>query len=162
MSVSVAAVLVLSACGSRNGALKRITVPKSKMTIELPGNWRFRDATYPSDHATLFWYDPHDAFAKVEMVISGCVGCVSYPEKNDYTTPDPRAEVPQFATVQRSADPYIAPFHLFDAPYEDDGTVIVLHRGSTIAGSVVLQVWLPAKKQAEATQILASFTPALS
>jgi hypothetical protein len=146
---------VASGCGAAPSGLKQTTLPNNAGTVELPGNWRFRDASYPSDHATWFWYDPTDSFAKLRIVASGCGGCVS--RNNDGVTPYPQGEMPQFATVTASPDPYTVTYQVFDTPYADDGMVIVTHTGSTITGSLIFDLWLPTKRHAEAAQILASF-----
>jgi hypothetical protein len=156
--VVAACALALSACGGASGtALKRVTIPFKAGTIELPGNWRFRDAGSVGDHSTWYWYDPTDAFAKLRVIGSGCVGCVS--KHADGRTPNPRGEMPQYAAITAAPNPYTLSYQVFDTPYPDDGMVIVTHSGSGITGSLILDLWLPPKKSAEAAQILASFQP---
>ena len=139
--------------------LKRFYGPRHSFSVLLPNNWKFRNASYPSDHSTYFYYDPHDAFAKLEIVGSGCVGCVM---KSDiqgtpgYEQPNPSGELPQYATVTSRPNQYVESFNVFDTPYEDDGMVIVTHSGTNITGSVIVQLWLSKKEQTEAAQILSS------
>jgi len=74
----VFALLVLAGCDSGSStALRPFHLPYKAGTIDLPGNWRFRDGGGVGDHSTWFWYDPNDAFAKLRVIASGCVGCVS-------------------------------------------------------------------------------------
>jgi hypothetical protein len=141
--------------GSSNAPLRRFDLPSHLGTIELPADWRFRDASYPSDHSTWFWYDPGDAFAKLEIVDSGCEGCVSK-SVNGVTVANARAMVPGDAVVTAAPDPFTVAYRVFDAPYSDDGMVIVTRKGSKITGSVILDLWLPDRRAAEAAQILAS------
>ena len=131
--------------------------PRHSFSVLLPADWKFRDASYPSDHSTYYWYDPHDAFAKLEIVGSACVGCVS--KNSDGVTPTPSGELPQHTTVTAHSDPYVESFNRFDTPYSDNGMVIVTHpaNSSGINGSIIVQLWLPLKEQTESAQILASF-----
>lgn len=147
--------LVLAGCGGGSStALKTFHLPYKAGTIQLPGNWRFRDGGAVGDHSTWFWYDPNDAFAKLRVIASGCGGCVS---TNNGVTPYPRGELPQFATVTAAPDAYTLAYQVYDTPYPDDGMVVVLHKASTIEGSIIVDLWLPTKLNAEAAQILASF-----
>ena len=143
---------VLAGCGGSSTALRRVSFPYKAATIELPSNWKFRDASYPSDHATWYWYDPHDPFAKLRVVFSGCVGCVS----TNSGTPDPRAELPQYATVTAAPNQNTVSYTVFDTPYPDSGMVVVTEDRGHVAGSLVLDLWLPQKDSAEAAEILAS------
>jgi hypothetical protein len=155
--VAVVVVVAAGCGGGSSGALKRVRPPHGGFSIELPSGWKFRDASYPSNHSTYFWTDPHDSFAKLKVVGSGCVGCVT--KNQDATTPDPSGYVPTGATVTASSDPYVASFQQFDTPYPDDGMVVVTHDGSNVTGSYTVELWLPEKQSAKATQILASFRP---
>jgi len=156
LAVVLVTVAVIAGCGGGSShALKSFSPPGNGFSIQLPSDWKFRDASYPSDHSTYYWYDPHDAFAKLEVIGSGCVGCVT--KNNDGVTPDPSGEVPQGATITANADPYVTSFNTFDTPYTVKGLVVVTHRGAGVTGSWIVELWLPDKKQAEATEILASF-----
>jgi hypothetical protein len=153
--LAVLLALVVGCGGGNSHALRRVSPPHGGFSIELPSDWRFLDASYPSDHATYYWYDPHDAFAKLRVIGSGCVGCVT--KNNDGVTPNPSGEMPQYATVTARSDPYVLSFDDFDTPYSGKGMVVVTHRGSDVTGSLILELWLPEKDAAETTQILASF-----
>ena len=127
--------------------------------VLLPSTWRFRDASYPSDHATHLWYDPANALRKLEVVISGCVGCV---ETNfDPHRPNPLAEVPQGATKKHWLSPWKVAFvnYALDDPYPANGIVVVLNRHGNVAGSAIAQLWLPSSEHATATAVLNSFRP---
>lgn len=148
--------LALTACGGpSSNALRRRALPFKSGTIEMPANWKHRFGGSVGDHGTDFWYDPNDAFAKLRSVESGCEGCVA----NADGTPNPRGEIPQYATVTASPDPFTAAYHLSDTPYNDSGMVVVEHVGSKIVGSLIFDLWLPDKASAEAAQILGSYQP---
>src|SRR5437763_13797493 len=67
--------------------------------VLLPPSWKFRDASYPSDHTTQLWTSPADRNAKLEVVIAACVGCVT---KNfDGKTPAPEQEAPAHAQITK-------------------------------------------------------------
>jgi hypothetical protein len=158
LAVAAVCALALSACGGASGtALKRVTMPFKAGTIDLPGNWRFRDAGSVGDHSTWYWYDPRDSFAKLRVIESGCGGCVS--KNADGLTPEPHGEMPPYAVVTAAPNPYTLAYQVSDTPYPDDGMVMVTHSGSGITGSLTLELWLPPKRSAEAAQILASFQP---
>ena len=65
--------------------------------------------------------------------------------------------MPQYATVTAGSDPYVISFQVFDTPYLNNGMVVVTHKGSNVTASFIVELWLPEKKQAEVTEILASF-----
>jgi hypothetical protein len=126
--------------------------------VRLPATWRFRDASYPSDHSTHLWYDPANPLRKLLVVVSGCVGCV---EKNfDPHRPNPAAEVPRGATTFRIS-PWKVAFSTYtsDDPYPENGVVVVLHRSAAIDGSAIAKLWLPQREHATATAVLNSFSP---
>jgi hypothetical protein len=143
--------------GPSGVSLTRFSLPDKAGSIRLPSDWRFKNASYPSDHSTWFWYDPNNSFAKLRIVASGCIGCVS--KNADAVTSYPRGDLPANAIVTASPSPYTILYRVFDTPYQNEGRVVVLHDDSGVTGSDILDLWLPAKKSAEAARILASFQP---
>jgi hypothetical protein len=149
-----AVTLVAAGCGGSSATLKRVFPPLGGFSITVPSNWPFASGDSEGDHVTYFWYDPHDPFAKLRIVVSGCRGCVT---KNQGNTPYPRGDLPQDATVTKKSDPYTLSFRKHDRPYRDDGMVVVTHNSLRVTGSFIIDLWLPDKNQTEAAQILASF-----
>lgn len=133
------------------------TGPRSAYRVKLPTTWRFRDASYPSDHATHLWYEPSNPLRKMLVTLSGCIGCVS---TNNYTTPNPRGELPGDATTTYRLTPWKLAFSGFgtDDPYPSNGFVEVTHTSRGIDGSVIVELWLPQSQHLVATAILNSFT----
>jgi len=125
-------------------------------TVPLPVGWRFKNESYPSDHATHLWYDPANRRKKLLVVVSGCVGCVS---KSNATVPNPQGGLPRGVTSTYRISPGKLAFAASSAadPYPDNGVVIVTRHGKTISGSIVLQLWLPAAQHGLATYILDNF-----
>lgn len=161
---AVFVLLLLVAVGASSAAIAAPgTTPlvgrhKVGYSVRLPAAWRFKNASYPSDHATHLWWNPSNALAKMEVVLSACVGCVS---KNlDGKTPNPRGELPQGA-IRHVINPYTLGFLTYssDDPYPDNGVIYVTHAGSRITGSVIVHLWLPKSQHALATRILNSFRP---
>jgi hypothetical protein len=124
--------------------------------VPLPASWRFRNASYPSDHATHLWYDPANPLRKLLITISGCVGCVS--THND-TAPYPQGELPQGVTRTYRISPGKLAFAAYstDDPYPENGVVIITRRNHAIDGSIILQLWLPSSQHQLATYILDNF-----
>ena len=137
-------------------ALKWRTGLRGFYTVPLPVTWRFKDASYPSDHATQLWYDPANPLKKLGVVVSGCVGCVS---RHNYTDPYPQGELPQGVTGTYRISPGKLAFTAYatDDPYPENGMVIVTRHGRAISGSIILQLWLPASQHKLATYILDNF-----
>lgn len=61
--------------------------------VLLPSTWRYRDASYPSDHSTDLWYDPSNPLCKLLVTVSGCI-------ETDFDAhrPNPKGELPSYAT----------------------------------------------------------------
>jgi hypothetical protein len=137
--------------------LHRVSPPHGGYSVLLPTGWRFRDASYPSDHATHLWYQPSNALLKMSVVLSDCVGCVS--QNLDDTKPNPRGELPQGVVSTYRISKWVLAYEAFssDDPYPDNGMVIVTHRGARVTGSVIVGLWLPQRQHALATTILNSF-----
>lgn len=153
--------LALAAAGAAFASPPQLVTrrpPDRSYHVRLPASWKFRDATYPSDHSTHFWTDPRDRNRKLEVQISACVGCVT---KNlDGETPQPQNVVPAGTVktfrVNRWQVGFLA--HTKGNAYPDRGWVIVLHdRSGLVQGSAIVQLWLPTAEQALATRILAGF-----
>ncbi|MGA2006132.1 MAG: hypothetical protein ABSH27_01045 [Solirubrobacteraceae bacterium] len=136
------------------GALTRVSPPGGAYSVELPIGWHFKNESYPSDHATHLWSDPADARRKLEVVLSGCVGCASRG-----TQPNPIGGLPAGVLSKLSLSRWEVAFTARGGgdPYPDNGIVIVMHRGSQVEGYVQVQLWLPASQHAAATTILNSF-----
>lgn len=126
-------------------------------TVKLPGSWRFRDATTPSDHSTHLWSNPNDALSKMQVVFSGCVGCA---EDMNTGAPNPDALLPPNTVSHVRLNKWATAFEAYDTddPYPNNGLIIVL-RDSTgaVAGYASVNLWLPETSHALATTILNSF-----
>ena len=146
--------------GSTDATLVRRSPPGGGYSVLLPVNWRFRNATYPSDHSTHAWYDPSDPLRKLVIILSACVGCVSNPSQ---TAPDPAELLADDPSVERHS--YISAwetaFQAFSSQdsLPDNGIVIVLHAGSQIGGYNRLDLYLASSEHALATRILNSYSP---
>lgn len=149
--------IILTACGGSGGSakLKQTSIPSGGWKVGIPASWKFKDASYPSDHSTWFWTDLSDHRSKLRVVLSGCVGCVS---KNfDGVTPNPRADLPTGAVVTAAPNRYTILYSKASSPYPDEGKIVVMRQGRQITGSLIADVWLPKGESAEAAQILDSF-----
>jgi hypothetical protein len=157
---ALATVAVTGSAGTASAALPvldRVYPPNHAYSLLLPSGWRFRDLSYPSDHATNLWWTPTDPLAKANIVLSGCVGCVS---TNNYRTPNPAGAVPEAASTNRVSPDEIA----FTAPadpgdegdYVDNGVVIVTADRGQVTGYVRIDLWLPPSQHSLATAILNS------
>jgi serine/threonine-protein kinase len=137
--------------------LLRIYSPGRVYSMLLPSGWRFRDASYPSDHATHLWWRAADPQARAVVVLSGCAGCVSAAGHN----PNPAGAVSDAVSTHRmNADElaFAGPYNQAEAGYEDNGIVIVTKAaGGHITGYVRVDLWLPSSQDALATRILNSF-----
>lgn len=135
-------------------ALIRVAPPGGAYSVELPRGWRFENASYPSDHSTHLWFDPANALRKMEVVLSGCVGCVSRAG-----APNPSGGLPAGVVARTRLNRWELAFEAYtsDDPYPENGIVFVVHRGSQIDGYVVAGLWLPRLQHSTATGILNSF-----
>lgn len=156
---SAAAILVfLSVPATGSGgppSLHRVHPPDSAYSLLLPSGWRFRDVSYPSDHATHLWWTPRDPLARAVVVLSGCEGCVSA-----NGAPNPAGAVPDASQHHRISLNVVAfqgPYDQAEAGYYDNGLVLVTHQGGHITGFVRIDLWLPYSQHALATKILDSF-----
>jgi len=137
--------------------LRRVSPPHGGgYSLLLPSNWHFRDASYPSDHFTHLWYLPSNPLLKLEVVGSGCVGCVS---KNlNPRIPDPTGELPQGVASSYRISPWVLAYtnYASDDPYPDNGLIIVTRYKGTVSGYERFDLWLPASQHKLATTILNS------
>ncbi len=151
-----AAAIVLPAVAAAGTPLQRRSPPGHPYSVLLPAGWRFEDATYPSDHSTHLWWLPVNALQKAEVVLSGCIGCIT--RHDDGRTPYPQGLLPANVISTRRLGPWKIAYVAYaaDDPYPDDGVVVVTRHGGRISGSVRLDLWLPPSQHGLATRILNS------
>ena len=137
-------------------------------TIRLPGTWTFTNESYPSDHSTYLWTDPTDQLSRVEVVASGCVGCVSN-VNTGYNKIEPAEALPSGVTASTSISAckvaYVAKYSGDDTAssvpadsYPDNGLIVVIDKSGEPGGYFEVDLWLPTSQHALATSILNSFT----
>lgn len=159
---SLAAVLAVASGASATPTVASLaplvwrSAPGHAYVVPLPRGWRFRNASYPSDHATHLWYDPANALRKLIVTLSGCQGCV---ENGSPDRPNPAGELPQGVVSTYRIDARKLAFEAYttDDPYPENGVVIVTERGGHVTGSIILQLWLPQSQHNLATYILNNF-----
>lgn len=157
----VAALLCAGLATASDGLVTR-TSKEAGFSVKVPVTWRYRDATYPSDHSTEYWTDPRDAKSRLKVEVSACVGCVE-PEscilRNTGCRPAPEQLLPANVISKRKLDrwriTYVA--RTAGSPYPVHGLVSIVHAGAEIRGFALAQVWLPPARAATAQRILASF-----
>lgn len=149
------AVSYLFAFRHHTGAMKRVC--QNGYCVTMPSAWRYRDASYPSDHATYYYWNPDNALEQLVIVQSGCVGCVT--KNNDGIHPDPSGEFPLNVTAQREVSPYEIRYRAYGtrSPYPTDGFVYVTHTDKGIDGSIIFALDLPETKTPLAERIIDSF-----
>jgi hypothetical protein len=143
------------------GALIRRMPPPapSAYSVLLPATWKFRNASYPSDHATHLWYDPADPLRKMLVVLGSCIGCTE--RNHNPNEPDPALLMPPGATryaISKWEAGYLSYFST-EEPFPDNGLVFILHHGNQILGYITVDLWIPASQHALASTILNSFMP---
>lgn len=176
--------------GSSSSSLVTTSPPSGGFTLLVPSGWQFVDESYPSDHGTYVWYNPQDKQQRIEIVGSGCAGCVSNITGTDaYTIPVPTGGLPAASGNPAGPEPVVGPavdsttpvsacqlnFHstTFQGDYTaqlfppsslpDNGRVLVSRLPTgRVTGFARIDVWLPASEQAEAQQIAGSLREALS
>jgi len=137
-------------------------------TIRLPGSWTFTNESYPSDHATYLWTDPTDQFSRVEVVASGCVGCVSN-VNTGYNKIEPAEALPSGVITSKSISAckvayvanYSGDYTATSIPadsYPDNGLIVVIDNSGHPGGYFRVDLWLPGDQHTLATSILNSFT----
>jgi hypothetical protein len=152
--VWISLILAVAVPAAAGVVLTRVSPPGGGYSAQLPRGWRFANASYPSDHSTHLWFDPANALRKMEVVLSGCVGCVS-----SGGAPNPSGGLPTDVVARTRLNRWEIAFEAYssDDPYPDNGLVIVMHQGSHVEGYVEVGLWLPAKQHSTATTILDSF-----
>lgn len=131
-------------------------------SIRVPADWRYRNATYPSDHSSEYWRDPHDARNRVHVEVSGCVGCAqpaSCTLEGTGCGPAPQLLVPAHASQLRRLDRWRLTYVVAGGDRPQRGLVVVLRRGGEVDGFALVRVWLPSAQASLAAAILASFRP---
>ena len=123
--------------------------------LSLPADWRYRDASYPSDHATYFYWNPDNALEQLTIIGSGCVGCVT--KNQDGVTPDPTGILPPTTTNVREISPYVVRYTTYEGLYPTSGFVYVLHNERGVSGAFIFSLDLPASKRERAGRIIDSF-----
>jgi hypothetical protein len=161
---------VLVAVAGSNRATARFEIVKlttrgskqAAATLRLPSDWRYRDATYPSDHSLEYWTDPHDSLSKARLEVSRCVGCVqpsSCVLNGVGCRPAPENVVPKGATWHRTSKTRVRfSGYTDDSPYPLEGVAVVIQRNGAIAGFARLELWLPRSQSRLAAALVASFS----
>jgi hypothetical protein len=160
-----AAALALAVAGLAVAASGPLVTRSSKeggFTVKVPSSWHYKDASYPSDHSTELWTDPADPKSKLEVEVSGCVGCVERQScvlHNKRCGPFPAGVVPKGTISESMVDPWSVQFVARGAgtPYKDRGLVVIRHDGNKISDWAYVQLWLPDSQKQLADAILASF-----
>ena len=131
-------------------------------SVPVPSGWRYKNASYPSDHSTEFWTDPTNAKSKLEVQVSGCIGCVernSCVLHNTGCGPYPEGLVPKGTISKRKLSPWREQFTAKNSasPYLDRGLVVIQHQGSKIEDWAYVEIWVPASEASTASSMLAGF-----
>jgi hypothetical protein len=163
-SLAVAAALLLLGTGAAAAGTGLVghTSRVGAYNLKLPAGWHYRNASYPSDHTTEYWTAPGDTHSRLEVQVSGCVGCVEPPScvlSGTHCHADPGQLVPKGTVSKTTLSRWRVEFvaHNAASPYPERGLVIVRHHGSTIVDWAYVQLWLPASQATLARTILASF-----
>lgn len=147
----------------------------SGISLDVPQGWVYTTESYPSDHATYLWRSPTTPSARIEIIASGCAGCVEHLSAATLTnhTPNPLGVVPKGATDVTVVSACVVTYALpsgsvtdslktqatstrFDS-FPDSGKVIVHYRSTRPSGYVKLDVWLPSSESSVAAEILSSY-----
>jgi hypothetical protein len=116
-----------------------MTPPNRLYVVPLPKAWRLHvEITRAGERDA--WVDPTDRGQKLVITVSRCAACVTSGGK-----PHPRAVVPRYATTTHVASG-VAMFvgHVRGDSYTEHGLVVIRRdRAGSIAGSFVLQLWMP-------------------
>jgi hypothetical protein len=157
------ALVLVAQSPAGNGLVWRAS-HEASFRVRVPADWRYRDATYPSDHSTELWTSPHDRASRLKVEVSACVGCVltqSCILSHRNCRPAPENLVPGRVISKRKLDRwrirYVA--RVADSRYPVHGLVAVVHGASEIRGFALARVWTPPSKAGVADAILSSFTP---
>jgi hypothetical protein len=154
-----------TASASQGSAPGALVVRSSKLggfTVPVPAGWRYRNASYPSDHSTEYWTDPADPKTKLEVIVSACIGCVEKPSCTLHETgcgPYPVALVPNGTISKRHVGRWSERFTARNAlsPYLLRGIVAIRHHGSSIIDWAYVELWVPQADAKIASSMLAGF-----
>jgi hypothetical protein len=136
---------------------------EASFRVRVPADWRYRNATYPSDHSTELWTSPADPATRLKVEVSACVGCVvprSCLLRATGCRPAPENIIPARVLSKRKLDRwrvrYVA--RVAGSRYPVHGLVTVVHSGGDIRGFALARVYTPQSSGPVADAILASFT----
>jgi len=128
-------------------------------TILVPAGWVFVDESIPSDHGDEIFYDPANPAARIEIMGSGCEGCIE-----DINDPNPVRQA-KLGLPGDTVGYYLyrqglsAGFQETDADgYAVNGVVAATGTDTNPTGYVIYRVALPAADTAVETKILNSFS----
>jgi hypothetical protein len=155
-------VLAVVTTASAAGGLVTRHSREAGFVVRVPADWRYRNASYPSDHSTELWTSPADPASRLKVEVSGCVGCIeprSCILENRACRPAPGNIVPARVVSKQKLDRwrvrYVA--RPKSSRYLERGLVSIVHQGSDIRGFALARVWVPAAKARLGDAILTSF-----
>ena len=159
---ALAAMSLLAGGAAGGDGLVWRTSKEGGFSVKLPADWRYRDATYPSDHSTEYWTDPGNRHSFLKVQVSACAGCVQPTScilRGTGCGPAPEQVVPATTLSTKNLDPWRLRFVARTAgtSYLDRGLVAIVHRGKEIVGFALVESFLPASKVQLADAILASY-----
>jgi hypothetical protein len=163
LGLAVAAFAGTTVSATAGGGLVWRSSKAAAFRIRVPADWRYRNATYPSDHSTEYWTSPTDRRARLKVEVSGCVGCVepsSCVLKGTGCRPAPENILPAGVLSRTKLDRwrvrYVA--RTTGTQYLDRGLIAIVHAGGEIRGFALVQVWVPGAQASVAAAMLASFS----
>jgi hypothetical protein len=133
----------------------RVTAPAGAYSLLLPHGWRFRNVSFPSDHASELWWTPQDPLDRLVVTLSGCVGCVSTANG----AANPAGAIPDAVATTRlnaSEIAFTGPVDSAEPGYGDTGVVLVTCTRGRVDGYIRIDLWLPPREQALAVRITRS------
>ena len=155
VSLAIAAGVAAYLIGREGSAETLRRVCHNGYCLKLPTGWRYRDASFPSDHTTYFYWNPDNALEQLTIIGSGCVGCVT--KNQDGVTPDPTGILPPTTTNVREISPYEVRYTTYEGVYPTRGFVYVLHDEKGVTGAFIFGLDLPASERERAARIIDSF-----
>jgi hypothetical protein len=165
LAAALTALLLAAVCaepGATADGLVTRTAKEGGFTVKLPPTWHYRNASYPSDHSTEYWTDPANPTSRLEVNVSGCIGCA---ERESCTVrgtgcgPYPAGLVPHGTISKHALGKWAEQFvaRVPGSPDLDRGLVVIDHQGKAIQDWAYVQLWLPSSQTQLADTILASF-----
>jgi hypothetical protein len=160
--VCALAALVAASAAAAGGGLVWHT-SHNGFRVKVPAGWRYKNASYPSDHSTELWTSPGDRASRLEVEVIACVGCVeprSCTLSNTGCRPAPEAALPAHVLSKQRLDRWRIAYVERDpaSRYPVHGEVAIVHEGSHIRGFALARAWLPQAQAATARAVIASFT----